>query len=310
MTEYVDVFREEANYGSTLVVKMENYKIFDATDSLRLALKDNMMEQYVKNSVGKNFVKTMGTLANNIAVLPIDFKKPLRFSFLVLPTGKEFSSAVGLPIEDGMCEAPVQLDENYPLSLCVDYNWFAEGFKNPDFQSKVGLTHELAHIIHGGYFRNLGQISEGFAEVLPHYLMGFEEKNIKHQKAITSFQEKDMLSMAFLNKNGMFAVDEMNGRETQQLKSYMSVYLWMLAYTKRVEKIYGLNKFEATDFILHKFSEIDNFNWDDKTTAIADMVKMPKDEVMDELTLQKEGKQYVINIVVNQKLKQTNSLSR
>lgn len=292
------------------MIKMKDYKIFDVTDNLRIALKDDMLEQYYTNSAGKNFVKTMGILANNIVSLPINFKQPLRFSFLVLPKGKEFSSAVGLPIEDGMCEAPVQLDENYPLSLCVDYNWFANGFKNPDFKSRVGLTHELAHIVHGGYFRNLGQISEGFAEMLPHYLMGYDERNLKHQKAIVSFQEKDMLNMDFLNQKGMFAVDEINGRETQQLKSYMSAYLWMLAYIKRIENIYELDKFEATSFVLNKFSKIDNFNWDDKTTAIADIVKMPKDEIMNELTLQKEGKQYVLNIIVNQKLKQTSSLSR
>ncbi len=292
------------------MIKMKDYKIFDVTDNLRIALKDDMLEQYYTKSAGKNFVKTMGTLANNIVSLPINFKQPLRFSFLVLPTGKEFSSVVGLPIEDGMCEAPVQLDENYPLSLCVDYNWFANGFKNPDFKSRVGLTHELAHIVHGGYFRNLGQISEGFAEMLPHYLMGYDERNLKHQKAIVSFQEKDMLNMDFLNQKGMFAVDEINGRETQQLKSYMSAYLWMLAYIKRIENIYELDKFEATSFVLNKFSKIDNFNWDDKATAIADIVKMPKDEIMNELTLQKEGKQYVLNIIVNQKLKQTSSLSR
>ena len=292
------------------MIKMKDYKIFDVTDNLRIALKDDMLEQYYTKSAGKNFVKTMGTLANNIVSLPINFKQPLRFSFLVLPTGKEFSSAVGLPIEDGMCEAPVQLDENYPLSLCVDYNWFANGFKNPDFKSRVGLTHELAHIVHGGYFRNLGQISEGFAEMLPHYLMGYDERNLKHQKAIVSFQEKDMLNMDFLNQKGMFAVDEINGRETQQLKSYMSAYLWMLAYIKRIENIYELDKFEATSFVLNKFSKIDNFNWDDKATAIADIVKMPKDEIMNELTLQKEGKQYVLNIIVNQKLKQTSPLSR
>lgn len=160
------------------------------------------------------------------------------------------------------------------------------------------------------YFRNLGQISEGFAEFLPHYLMNFEERNLKHQKAISSFQEKDMLNMAFLNQNGMFAVDEINGRETQQLKSYMSVYLWMLAYTKRVENIYRLNKFEATNFILNEFSKVDNLRWNDKTIAIADMVKMPRDEVMNGLTLQKEGKQYVVNTIIHRKLKQTNSLSK
>ena len=291
------------------MIKIKDYKIFDVTDNLRIALKDNMLEQYYTNSAGKNFVKTMETLTNNIASLPINFKQPLKFSFLVVPPGKEFSSAVGLPIEEGMCEVPAVLDENYPLNLCVDYNWFASGFKNPDFQSRVGLTHELAHIVHGGYFRNLGQISEGFAELVPHYLMGFDEGNLIHQKAIASFQEKDMLNMAFLNQKGMFAVDEINGRETQQLKSYMSAYLWMLAYIKRIENIYELNKFDATNFMLNEFSKIDNYDWDDKTKAVADIIRMPEDDVMNGLILQKEGKRHVQNIIINQKFKQFNCLS-
>lgn len=291
------------------MIQIKDYKIFDVTDNIRIALKNNMVEQYNINAIGKDFVKTMDKLANNIANLPINFKQPMCFSFLIVPTGKEFSSTVGLPIEEGMCEAPIKLDKNYPLSLCVDYNWFANGFKNPDFQSRIGLTHELAHVIHGGYFRNLGQISEGFAELVPHYLMGYEERNLKHQKAITSFQEENMLSMTFLNQKGMFAVDEMDGRETQQLKSYMSVYLWMLAYTKRVENIYGLNKFDATNFILNEFSKIDNYNWEYKTKAVADIIRMPKDDVMNGLILQKEGKQHIQTIIINQKLKQHNCLS-
>lgn len=84
----------------------------------------------------------------------------------------------------------------------------------------------------------------------------------------------------------------------------------MLAYTKRVENIYRLNKFEATNFILNEFSKVDNLRWNDKTIAVADMVKMPRDEVMNGLTLQKEGKQYVVNTIIHRKLKQTNSLSK
>lgn len=64
--------------------RINDYKILDVTDNLRIALKDDMLEQYTINSAGKNFVKTMGTLANNIAALPINFKQPLRFSFLFL----------------------------------------------------------------------------------------------------------------------------------------------------------------------------------------------------------------------------------
>ena len=72
-----------------------------------------MVKYYVKLH---NVFLLLIVLANNIAKLPIDFRRPLRFSFLVVPAGKDFFAIVGLPIEDGMCEAPVQLDENYPFS--------------------------------------------------------------------------------------------------------------------------------------------------------------------------------------------------
>lgn len=287
------------------MLDMNDYKIIDVTDYVRLALRNNLLEQYKSDGVGENFVKTIDQLAKNIASLPLDYKRPLKFSFLVLPTGKEFGETVGLPIEKGMCGAPVELDENYPLSLCVDDDWFANGFVNLDFESQVSLTHELAHIVHGGYFRNLGQLREGFAELLPHYLMNFEEKNIQHQKAIMTLQEDEMQTMAFMNQNGMYACDSIDGRKAQQRTSYISVYLWMLAYTKRLEKLHHFNKFEATNFMLNNFSKIEGQNWNEKIQVVADMIEMPVNEVMNTKKLQKEGQHYITRMQINQNLKRS-----
>lgn len=253
----------------------------------------------------------MDRLAQNVAALPINYKKPLKFCFVVLPEGPEYAQAVGLPVECGMCEVPIKLDENYPLSLAVDEPWFRNGFDKIDLQSEIGLTHELAHIIHGGYFRNLAQVSEGFAELLPHYLMNFETKNLKHQQAIANFNETEMQTLDFVNQNGMFAREEINGRETQQLKSYMSVYLWMLAYTKRLEKLYQKDKFETTNLMLEKFEPIDQLqNWHDKSQALAELVKLSPNELMNGITLQKEGKQHIMEIITNAKLRSERAYSR
>ena len=56
------------------MIQIKDYKIFDVTDNIRIALKNNMIEQYNINAIGKDFVKTMDKLANNIANLPINFK--------------------------------------------------------------------------------------------------------------------------------------------------------------------------------------------------------------------------------------------
>lgn len=280
-----------------MIIQIEdkNYEAFDATELVRIAVRKEFMPEVSKKNLGKNFIENIDKLAQDITNLPLNYKNPIHFSFLVVPTGKEFSGIVKLPVEKGMCEAPIALDKQYPLTLCVDENWFIQGFDNINISSRVGLTHELAHIIHGGYFRNLGQISEGFAELLPHYLMNFEAQNINHKKALASFDEKDMQTMAFVNQNGMFAKENIDGRNTQQRQSYMSVYLWMLGYVKRVENIYNADKFAATNMLLERFSQIDNQTWKDKIKAVADMVKIPQQEMMCGLSLQKEGMHYLIH---------------
>lgn len=277
------------------MINTSRYEQIEATPLIRIAFKKENTLAYDKENKGANFIKHINQLTKQIDSLPLQYKHPLRFTFLVIENGKEFSQAVGLPIEEGICEVKTDIDKNYPLNLCVDRKWFEQGFgRSLSFPLKVGLIHELGHIVHGSYFYNLGQISEGFSELLPHYLMNMEQKNMKHRQAIMQMSEKDIQTMAFMNQYGMFSKDEIDGTSTQQHKSYISTYLWMLGYIKRIEKQYNLDKFSATQWILKKFNQIDKLHDENqKETAISALIGLPVEEVYQGLTLQQEGKDYI-----------------
>ena len=277
------------------MINTSEYELIDATPCIRLALNKEVAKAYEEENKGVNFIKHINQLAQQIDSLPLQHEPPLRFTFIVVKNGEEYSRAVNLPIEEGICEVKTDIDTAYPLSLCVDRNWFQQGFgRSLSFPLKVGLIHEMGHVVHGGYFHNLGQISEGFAELLPHYLMDMEQKNQKHRQAIMQMSEKELQTMDFMNKKGMFAQDEIDGTSTQQHKSYMSAYLWMLGYIKRVEQQHNMDKFAATQWILKRFSQIDK--WHDekqKETAVSALIELPVQEVYQGLTLQQEGKDYL-----------------
>ena len=63
---------------------------------------------------------------------------------------------------------------------------------------------------------------------------------------------------------------------------------------KPIRDCIGCNKCTSEGCI---FSKIDNYNWEDKTKAVADIIRMPKDDVMNGLILQKEGKQHIQTII-------------
>lgn len=282
--------------------KQYDFEVFDVSPQMRVAVRSAWTEK-VKAGKCDNFIANMEKLIAKVAQVPLDYKVPFRASFLVFPEGKEFGDVLGLPIEQGMCEAGVALDKNYPLALMVDENWFENGFdKELSLQQQVGLIHELGHIVHGAYFRKMGCMGEGFAELLPHYLMGFEAQNSVHRQKVLSVPKQDLQTLDFIHQNGMFALEAPDGANTQELKSYMSVYLWMLGYVKRLENKYQLDKFGAASKMLKNFAEFDKQSWQNKMTEAANLVDMTPAEMLQTKMLQLEGQKYLAGLACRTQL--------
>ena len=93
----------------------------------------------------------------------------------------------------------------------------------------------------------------------------------------------------------MFALEAPDGANTQELKSYMSVYLWMLGYIKRLEKQGQGDKFTAANKMLQNFAEFDKQPWQTKMSLAANLIGMDSFEMLQTTSLQKEGKSFLAN---------------
>ena len=272
------------------------YELMDVSSILRIALRSGCAQKYRNTLWGHNFTNNMEKVTERIGDLPLNYKQTPKFTFLVIPAGKEFQDFTGEITTEGICNVPYSVDECSKSCLVIDENWFENFPETMDERLKVGITHEFAHMVHGEYFYQMVGIDEGFAEVFPHYLVSYDQQNQIHQQAIRNFSEKDFQTMDYLNQKGMFSLENPHQKNTQELKSYMSAYLWMLGYLKRVEKKLNKDKFAATNWILEKFAVVDEYKTkEEKYDAIAHFIGENAADVFRTTKLHKEGKNYLLN---------------
>ncbi len=223
-------------------------------------------------------------------------KQPVHFSFFVTSNPN---------VRGIMCASSQQnayiLDVDYPKALQVSSDAIKCGYLEVEksIRKQVSGIHELVHVLHGGYFdiKDVGQICEGFAELVPFYLMDMEQLDEKHHHDILQLQKADILTLDFLNACGCFGLGRSERPHTvQDLRTYQSAYLWMMGYIKRVEKKYKCDKFKATEMILTTFANMHE-NWNIRSRQIADFVSMPVQEVFAGKTLQLEGQTHIADII-------------
>lgn len=90
----------------------------------------------------------------------------------------------------------------------------------------------------------------------------------------------------------MFSNPEDKKLLAQYRSSYLSAYLWMLAYIKRIEQQHNLNKFQATNFMLEHFAALEQLPWTERMTGAAELVALSATDCFAELTLQHHALQY------------------
>ncbi len=275
------------------ILKINNliFDVIQASEFLRLALLPETADKYRNSNCGKSFVDIMDKYAREVSSLPLNYKKKPLFGFVVLPRGEIFQTLSNCPFPKGMCGIKAEMDDIYTNALAVDEIWFEEGFLDSlKAEQKIGLIHELSHVVHSAYFRRMGCLGEGFAEMLPHYLMNIE--NEKHTDTIRNIDAKTLPVLGFLNKNGMFSNPEDKKLRAQYRSSYLSAYLWMLAYIKRIERENSFNKFEATNSMLTHFAKLEKLAWQERMKGVAEFVCLSENDCFGTLMLQQEGIQY------------------
>ena len=126
--------------------------------------------------------------------------------------------------------------------------------KEETIAHKVNMIHEFSHLVNDMFFSKDRLLAEGFAETLPLYTLGYEEKFDEHCDAIKKLTSEDIISPITLLKMGK---DNTFGRTTRIPNktcsfdlSYISSYLFIRGYITRIAEIFKLNRTEATQKFL------------------------------------------------------------
>ncbi len=299
----------------------------NSNDETAIILNHNCLTKVTKaiQNLGKNnpdrtsFAFVVQHCANKIKKLArsgLPLKQPLCFCFFVRPEPEILGTR-----EASSDFNKHKLNEVYPQSLEVDYDWFKNGyngmFTNLHIRQLVSCTHELSHIVHSASFgfQDFPPISEGFSEFVPYYLMNMEQLDTSHHQSIADLREKDILTIAFMDEFKLFSLGQpIENHTVQDLRTYQSAYLWVRGYMKKVEdKLKKQNpdtlnateiKFKAAELVLNELKTIREENnypqnqyRDIKQRAqkLADLVDMSVEDLFDKKTLQSVGQFDVIN---------------
>jgi len=157
-----------------------------------------------------------------------------------------------------------------------------------DISRRVNGIHELAHLVHSQFWSCNRVLSEGFAEVLPLYTMGLEEKFYEHREIIRGMTPEDIIppqELLSMDRDGSFGRDVVPGKSCSLRLSYISSYLFVRGYVAAIARKFGLDRARATQ----KFLEIvrsSGASYQFLIFDLADAVGMSGEEVLNSKNLQ------------------------
>ncbi len=149
---------------------------------------------------------------------------------------------------------------------CYDLDGFSSAYgvssnimmnqSETSIMNKVNNIHELSHMIHNMFYSRDRYLCEGFAELLPLYILDYEKKFKQHRELILSLSEEDILTVQELikleNNNCFDGNATLPNASCSFDKAYLSSYLFVRGCIHLLEDKYKTNKFDA----MVKFLEI------------------------------------------------------
>lgn len=132
----------------------------------------------------------------------------------------------------------------------------------------VVLIHEYSHLILDQFkIRAAAGIKEGFAELVPWYILDYEKQLPLHLAAMKSMKKVYTMNN-LLNMRGHL-VHEVFNQYCSFQPSYMSAYLWMRAVIEQIRMKYSLSKVDA----MQKFLEFYRVSGMDRQWFVRDIAE-------------------------------------
>lgn len=161
--------------------------------------------------------------------------------------------------------------------------------KEPSIYRTVNDIHEFAHLVHSQFFYKNRFISEGFAETLPLYSMGYESKFYEHRNALKDMKSNQIFSpkkLIDMEKNKTFVGEAIiPNRSCSFDLSYISSYLFVRGCVEEIASKFNINRVKATQ----KFLEIVRSSQCKDEWLVFDLANalgIPKEELLNTKKLQ------------------------
>ena len=149
--------------------------------------------------------------------------------------------------------------------ICYDLDGFIMAYgtsqnlldKRPPFTDMERIEnyiHELSHLVMNQFASKNSMISEGFAEALPLYGLGLEEKYDKHRDIVVNLKEEDILSPKELieqEDEKTFGTTTITNGSCLFRNSYMSSYLFVRGVLEEIALKYSLTKGKSINYFLN-----------------------------------------------------------
>lgn len=149
---------------------------------------------------------------------------------------------------------------------CYDLDGFSSAYgvssnimlkqNDANIMEEVNDIHEISHMVHNMFYSKDRYLCEGFAEVLPLYILDYEKKFRHHYECILSLSEEDILTVQELldleDKNEFAGYPLLPNASCSFDKAYVSSYLFVRGCINVIEDKFKLNKVDA----MNKFLEI------------------------------------------------------
>ena len=120
-------------------------------------------------------------------------------------------------------------------------------------EQHINNIHEYAHLIQHQFGSDAQMFGEGFAELIPWYVMEYDNKNSLHFAAMRSM---DKIYTANELLSSVKFSDKVPNMTCSFQPSYMSSYLWVRAVVEHIRSKFNLSRVDATQKFLELYRNI------------------------------------------------------
>lgn len=242
-----------------LKLYIDKTEVIEINDDLRIRLSKELLSNYEKGLYDKGIANIVNAI-NEIKSINIKYPsnaKPVYYVYIV--PDDNFATLLNFPTSRST-------KGGGKIVQCYDLDGFNSAYgvssniminqNDANIMDKVNDIHEMAHMVHNMFYSRDRYLCEGFAEVLPLYILDYENKFKEHRDCILSLSEEDILTVQELieleDRNEFMGDALLPNASCSFDKAYISSYLFVRGCINVIEKKFKISKVEAMD----KFLEI------------------------------------------------------